>query len=210
MQKNKSYLWRLLMAFVLASIFFLLIFSVVYGASYLNYMSVKGQTNVIQGYLKEMSVFVNNSVCSTSFVYEASVRLDDAGARIGLLEIRIGKDDARVLEQKKIYSEIEIKHFEIVKFLRDECNMDYLPVLFFYSNSDEFKDASESMGYILGAFKNEYKNKVMIYSFDVDLDSDSIGLLKEEYNVTKVPAAVVNEKHLVYPMNIRELEAYLK
>jgi len=198
------------MAFVLASIFFLLIFSVVYGASYLNYMSVKGQTNVIQGYLKEMSVFVNNSVCSTSFVYEASVRLDDAGARIGLLEIRIGKDDARVLEQKKIYSEIEIKHFEIVKFLRDECNMDYLPVLFFYSNSDEFKDASESMGYILGAFKNEYKNKVMIYSFDVDLDSDSIGLLKEEYNVTKVPAAVVNEKHLVYPMNIRELEAYLK
>jgi len=155
-------------------------------------------------------LFVNNSVCSTSFVYEASVRLDDAGARIGLLEIRIGKDDKRVLEQKKIYSEIELKHFEIVKFLRDKCNADYLPVLFFYSNSDEFKDASESMGYILGAFKNENGNKIMIYSFDVDLDSDSIGLLREEYNVTKVPVAVVNEKVLIYPTNIRELEVYLE
>jgi hypothetical protein len=210
MQRNKSYLWRLIAAFIFASIFFLLIFSVAYGASYLNYMSIKGQTNVVQEYLKEMSSFVNNSVCSPSLVFEASIRLDDAGARIGLLEERIGKNDARVLEQKKIYSEIELKHFEIVKFLRDKCNADYLPVLFFYSNSEEFKDASESMGYILGAFKNEHKNKAMIYSFDSDLESDSISLLKAGYNITKVPAVLVNERYLVYPTNINELEEYLK
>ena len=206
MQKNNSYLWRLLAAFILAVLLFFLIFALAYGASYLNYYGVKGQTSIVKEYLKDMSRIVNNSVCNNSLVYEASMRLDDAGARISLLENRIGKDDPRVLEQKKIYSEIELKHFEIVKF----CNEDYLSILLFYSNSEEFKDASESMGYILGAFKNEDKSKIMIYSLDVDLDSEAIRLAKEMYNISRVPSVVINEKNLIYPRNIRELEVYLE
>ena len=51
---------------------------------------------------------------------------------------------------------------------------------------------------------------MIIYSFDVDLDSDLVDKLEKKYNITGSPVAVINEKAKIeLPANIQEIEKHL-
>lgn len=202
---------RLFFALVIASISFTLLFLLAYSISYLNYQGINEQNNLISGYLEDLDFYLDDVSCDDEILYEASERLDRVGSRISILEDRFGKDDERVLDQKKLYTDLEVKHFGIIKVLNERCDEDFVSVLFFYSNSeaDDMGERSESMGYILSAFKQDNPERVMVYSFDYDLDSGTIDGLKEKYGLTGSPIAVVNEEESVYVRNIDDLEVYL-
>jgi hypothetical protein len=59
------------------------------------------------------------------------------------------------------------------------CNTSFVSLLFFYSNEEQYQDKSELYGYILSRFKDENPSRVMIYSFDVNLNSSSINELRK-------------------------------
>ena len=127
-----------------------------------------------------------------------------------MLEKRFGKKDSRVLEQKNLYSQLELKHFKIIKQIEEQCNENYIIILFFYSNNEPLNEESERMGFILRTFKNKNPGKIMIYSFDYNLESRLTKELKETYNITNVPIAVINEQDKIYARNIDDLTPYLK
>ncbi len=207
---NKPYIFRYFLAFVVATVAFIMIFVIANSVTYLNYKQVEKQTNIIEKYTNDLSENLNNLSCSQEFLIDSSEKLDEVGMRLSLIEKRFGKDDVRVLEQKNLYVKLEIAHFNIIKKLNNECNAKFVTVLFFYSNSQELIDQSERVGTMLATFKNTNPEKVMIYSFDINLVNEQINELKSDYNLTNFPIIVINNKEKLTPKNIDELDNYLK
>ncbi len=218
--RRELHLVRYLLAFIITTSLFVVIFTISSSISYLNYEKISSQNNLIKQYLNDLdSVLANSSslsFCNPKMLDDVSKKLDQVGARLSLLESRL-KDDPRVIEQKKSYSELEYKHLQIVKKLNSRCDSEFFVVLFFYDNiiddkenQEQIDEETDRMSFILGTFKNQDSARIMIYSFDKDLDTPAIGLLKSVYNVTLSPIVLVNEKDFIYLTNIEQLESAMK
>lgn len=201
--------WKLLWAFILTTLAFSFIFLISYVITYSVYQQTSRQMNEIQFSIEEMSYLVANKNCTADILVSSSGILDNVGSKIGILETRFGKNDRRVLEQKKLYTQLEIMHYSIVKDLNKVCNKNYITILYFYSNEKEVMEESERMGIILSTFKNLEPEKVMVYSFDFNLNTEEIIGIKEKYKIESAPITLINEKDQVYIKNINELEPYL-
>lgn len=200
---------RYLFAFLIAVLIFIIVFSISYGFSYLNYQDIHSNQNIIQEYISDLDNIIAQKNCSENLLYEASDRLDRVGAQLSLLETRFGKNDWRVIEQKSFYSELEYRHFKIVDKLNEQCGRDFVTILFFYSNIGDRKEEGESVGFILGTLKNKYPERAMIYSFDYNLDTETIYTLRENYKVSGIPAVIVNKNESVVVNSIDDIEPYL-
>ena len=202
---------KVLLAFLIATLLFLTGFLIGYSVSYLKYQDISQKQETIKNELLSLdleSEFLKS--CSPSVFYSISSELDNMGGSLGILEERFGKNDKKVIEQKKGYTLIEVQHFLNVKKYVGECNKNITTIMFFYSNSEPYVDAGERIGYILNSLKSDRKEKVMIYSFDFDLDMAIIKILKDVYNVTSPDTVIVNEKTKLEGIsNIDELEKYL-
>ena len=58
------------------------------------------------------------------------------------------------------------------------------------------------------SFKKLNSDKIMIYSFDYNLESSIINKLKRDYNITGAPIIVIDEQRQIYARNIDDLEPY--
>ncbi len=210
MQDKKVYLGRYILAFTIATILFVLVFLISYSVSYLNYKTVSNENSLIINYTKDLENLLNDKTCSDNLLVESSEKMDAIVTRLGILETRFGKHDFRVLEQKKLFSELSYNHFQIVRRLIKECDADITTLIFFYSNEKSYEKESVRTGIILSTLKNVRKSRTMIYSYDFDLDSDLISKIKMQYNITEAPIVVVNEKIVTKISNIDELEKYLE
>ena len=113
-----------------------------------------------------------------------------------------------MLEQKKFYTDLELKHSSIITFLNENCGGEFSQIFFFYSNVGDKQEESELMGSILGTFRRANQGKVMVYSFDYNLDYKTIYELKGEYNISQAPIVLVNEEETIYVRNINDLDGY--
>lgn len=199
-----------LIALLLATMLFGSTFLVAHIVSYYNYREIQTSTNIMQNYLSELSNAQQSLSCTSSAIAFSSEYLSQAGTRISLLETRFGKHDRRVLEQKEIYSMLEYEHFLLVRRLNQQCNGTYVTALFIYSNDEDDESESERMGFILSTLKNEYPAQLMVYSFDYYLESELITRLRDEYNVTRAPVVIIDERHTVRPRNVDDMKPYVR
>ena len=207
-ERNKPFLFRLAMAFILANALFLSIFVFAYGISYLNYQEIKSTNSIISNYIDDFNLYLDESICVGSRLNEASEKLDIVGSKLDLLEDRFGKHDNRVLEQKKLYSDLEHKHMLIVNEFNEKCKGGFNILLFFYSNEGKLEEESKNMGFILGTYKKQNPEKAMIYSFDANLDYFLINELKEKNEIKNAPIAVI-KGNKIYIRNINEIEGII-
>jgi len=150
-----------------------------------------------------------SSSCDTFNPHLLSSELNNIGSIVGILEDRFGKQDEKVLEQKKIYTMLEVQHFLLINDYNNKCEGNIQNILFFYSNQEEFKESAEKIGYILSSIKNN-NPEIMIYSFDYDLDSNLIEILKNKYFIEKPNTLVINQKTTVSMIkNIEDIENHL-
>ena len=197
-----------LFSFIIATVLFFLIFGIANTFSYMNYKSISENNNAVLENIIKVSDRLENFECEDSLLSESSNDLDNSAFKITLLEQRFGKHDLRVLNIKKLYSELEYTHFNLVNKFKKECGADFVTILFFYVNEDDFESDNERASYILGAFKESHISGVMIYSFDAELDLNTVKELRKKYNVTYAPVIVVNEGNPFYPKNIDDLREY--
>lgn len=211
-QERSVPFFRMFLSFILATTIFIIVILVSSGVSYYNYQRISSQNNIVIKYLDDMDVLLNMSIndCGEDILIKSSVLLDEVGGKLDLLEKRFGKKDTRVLEQKELYSRLELKHFKLIKQIGEKCDEDYVTLLFFYSNNGELEEESERMSFVLRTFKDRIPEKIMIYSFDYNLDSSVTQDLKQKYNVTNAPVAIINEQDKIYVRNVEDLTPYLK
>ncbi len=210
MVDRSFYPGRIVLALVISIAIFIAVFSFAEYVSYRNYQQISERNTFVQDSLNELEAILANISCDERVLFSASERLDQVGAGLALLENRIGKSDARVLEQKGLYSELELRHFKIVSELNRACNHSFLTVMFFYSNSEASIDESELAGAVLRTFKNRAPERVMIYSFDYNLESEVVRDLIENYSIKSAPSFFIDERDIISDIqNINQLESYL-
>lgn len=204
-------IFRIVLAFLVASFLFVDLFAIAHSLSYMNYQRTVSQNNVINGNLQIIESYLNSSnyLFEKEILYDASARLDDVGSRVNLLELRFDKNDPRVLEQKKKYETLELLHEKIITDLNSHINSNYTIITFFYSNSDEYKDESERIGNILDVAKAKNPKGIMIYSFDYNLDFKPVNEIISASNITYPVSISVNNGQYFRLLNIDQLDSIL-
>jgi len=206
---REPFIGKLLFAFLISISIFAIIFFVSYQVSYSNYIGIKGQSTIINQSLFEMKNLLNgNFSCEDSILLKSSQILEDSGERISILEQRLGFDDPIVRGQKKIYSQLEFNHYQMILLFNKKCSKNFLPFLFFYSNKKN-KFENQKVSSILSSFKIEFPKTVMVYSFDSGLNDPPIQNLIKFYNLTSFPVVVSPENKTLYLKNINQLYIYL-
>lgn len=203
---------RYLLAFLIGTTIFILIFSLSYAISYLEFRRISNlQEDLAYDIFEDKldySLF-DEGICANESFDRVSRDLGFQGRIIDDLERKLGKNNENVLFRKKFYTLIELEHFEFVKLLNERCNLEIQTILFFYSNSDPNLELSEEVGKLLDVVYNRNEN-LMMYSFDIDLDSYLTEKLKEKYMVDKSPTLIINEEVKVEnPQNISDIEKHL-
>lgn len=131
--------------------------------------------------------------------------------KVSFLEEQLGKRNPKVLELKKYYSLLEIRHYLLMKERKKMCNENYTLILFFYSNLPENIEVSEKQGYVLDYLRDKYTTKrVKIYSLDYDLDLGIIKELIRIHNISEVPSLVIDGNLYVGFQSKEKLERILK
>lgn len=203
---------RYVLAFLIGSAIFIIGILISFSVSYLQYQRISNLQETISYDIfqdKILNSFFNKDICTNESFSKISGDLGFQGKIIDDLEKKFGKNDEKVLFRKKFYSLIEIEHFEFVRTLNKECKSNIDTILFFYSNEDEDIDDSEKVGDLLAVAYRKSDN-LMIYSFDINLDSELIKSLKEKYRVEKSPTLIINEKIKITDVQkIEDIEKYL-
>ena len=134
-----------------------------------------------------------------------SQSLEDLGTKLTYLETQYSKNDQRILDLKKPYTLLELRHYLALRDMTSKCQQNYTLILFFYSNSPESVDASEQQGFVIDYLRKKYDN-VKAYSIDADMDLGIIKVLKDKYHISVVPSLVINDNVYVGLHSKEELE----
>jgi len=160
--------------------------------------------------LETLYILEDEYPCSSEILQLASEKLDYLGELITVLETKKGKSDPQVLELKKLYTLLEVRHFLLMEKRNDRCGKDFDIFLFFYSNTPVCSDDVDQSAFMLTFLRNKY-DSIKVYSFDIDLESDLINVLKEQFKITDTCSGIAlnGEKVDFKPQNSDELEALL-
>jgi hypothetical protein len=105
----------------------------------------------------------------------------------------INKDGFDSLKRQYIIA--EVKAWMFTRKLKEACNdTEIVTVLNFHSKDCE---RCEDEGMVLSYFKDVFKEKVLIFSFDADYEKEPlVAMLKSTYDVTMYPTLIVeNQKY---------------
>ncbi|MDD5700083.1 MAG: hypothetical protein PHH00_02735 [Candidatus Nanoarchaeia archaeon] len=208
-QDKKRYLW----AFIIGTAAFILVFLISNGISFLEFQRISSIQDTFAYKMFEdklYSSFFNQSVCGDESLDKVSQDLGFQGKIIDDLEKKFGKDSEQVLQRKKFYTLVEIEHFEFVQLRIKNCRLSKNTILFFYSNKEKDITRSEEIGRLLNEVYLKNEDNLLIYSFDINLESDLIENLMEKYDVTESPTLIINSNSTVTePIRIENVENHL-
>ncbi len=197
---------RYVLAFIIGTTLFLLGFFIVNSLSHIEYQRISDFNNKLSYKIFEDKIsysFFGRKICSDETYRSISEDLSIQGRIIDDLERKFGKENAKVLERKKFYSLVLLEHFEFITLKNEECPKKIHTILFFYSNDPRYLEDSENVGRVLSSVY-ERNNDLVIYSFDINLDSDLINKLKERYYV-QFPLEIIIDEH-VKILNVKDIE----
>ena len=211
---TKRFRIKILLVFVLTLIVFLL--GLFFGY-YLNQKKIERVERLEKDILTSISdlellnnLFTQNPCNNKEYLNYLSKELDKEAIRLEYLEESLGKNNPSVIELKKPYTLLLLKHYFAIEKIKKQCNENIITILFFYSNSPLYEGLSENEGIILGFIKKKYgSDKIKVYALDVDLNLQTVNYLKKEFNITKIPSLVINNAVFGY-LEKNELEEIVK
>lgn len=189
---------RLILAFLIATfLFFLGLFLGYLAKGYISQNSVELEQSVRNDIIDLETIYLLDQEfpCNPQILDTTSQKLDYLGELITVLEVKKGKFSPDVLELKKLYTVLEVRHFLLTEARSTQCGEDYDTVLFFYSNEENCQGEVDQASFVLTYLRNKYSS-LRIYSFDKDLESDLIGALKSQYEIERCSEVILNKEKL--------------
>jgi len=211
--------WFFIVAFVLSIMVFAL--GLLLG-NYIAMSKLKEFRETEEKFLIDLIAFdvresiLKEDVCKLN-IYDLFKEKVALGRMLTRLEERLGKENRDVMAKKEIYELIQIKTLRYLEKIKTECHQDYNIVLFFYTNKKNDPKGSaegcEDQGKILDqlVYEHNEKNKgkkIYVFSFDVNSQNLATKALMLKYNVTRVPALIINGESYGY-LTKTELESLL-
>jgi hypothetical protein len=187
---NRKYLFAFL---ITAAIFCTAIFVSNYFAQkrLANIQNIEDQISLDILSSETQSALLQESSCSSSATSTLTSELGDLASKLSVAESQNSAHNPGVLSLQKQYSLLEIKDYLLMKSVNAKCGNHPTFILYFYSNVGDCSDC-EKMGYVLTALHENFPD-LRIYSFDYNLDLESIRTLRSIYHLNStLPALVVN------------------
>ncbi len=184
---------KVLLTFLIATFLFFFGFFI----GYLTQALLKSSTISIQDTakteilnLETLSMLESQYPCESYVVDTLTDRLDYVGGLISTLEERQGKTNTDVLELKKLYSILEVRHMLLVNDKNKQCNANYSIFLYFYSNDPTCKTPTDETAFVFTYLRRKF-DTVRVYSFDKQLNSDLVKALLSHYQIDNSCSSVV-------------------
>jgi hypothetical protein len=149
--------------------------------------------------LQEPCKYINNTPLADE-LYSISERLD-------FMEAQRGEQDTEVLRLKNTYSLLELRHWLFTLRTNEQCRMNQIPILYFYSNQGDCPTCKEQ-GYTLTYLRKKYP-ELRVYSFDVSLTNPALDTIKKIYAVNSTPTIILPTERLGFT-SVAELEDRLR
>jgi hypothetical protein len=93
---------------------------------------------------------------------------------------------------KNKYTSLLIKDWILQEKIKKDCNATVVSILYFYST--EGCDDCILQGDILTLLKEKFKDRLMVFPLDVEIDNDMVEILSGGFNITSTPALVINDR----------------
>lgn len=114
--------------------------------------------------------------------------------------------DSEFVRLKTDQSVLYIKYWMFTLKMNDICKTNTSTILYFWDLSSE----SQQQGYVLDSVSEKYDPEVFVVPLDYNFDLGIIRILAKQFNVTKAPAVLINEKTKIEGLASRaEIEKYL-
>tara|TARA_Y100000310_G_C20697161_1_gene826497 strand:- start:3143 stop:3841 length:699 start_codon:yes stop_codon:yes gene_type:complete len=97
---------------------------------------------------------------------------------------------------KREYVIAQFRYWLLAESTKEVCNRDLVTLFYFFSNPQNCDDCN-NQGIILTYLKKIFNDKLLIFSFDAELENEPIiPILKKVYNVTEFPTIILeNERY---------------
>lgn len=153
---------------------------------------------------------LEENICNNKDVLSLTDELFDISEKASYMENMYGYDDPRIIDLKSYYFTLEAKHWLLAKKRVDICGTDlnFTPmnsstILYFYSNENDCPRCDEQ-GSVLSYLRRENSN-LKVYSFDVNYNLSIVSVLKSLYDISDVPAVVLNDEAYVGFIGVDDL-----
>lgn len=103
-------------------------------------------------------------------------------------------------ELKKEYMTVSLKAWLLSLSVKEKCGEDISPILYFYTRDCE---TCIEQGQTLDQARQEAG--VLVYTIDLNLESDAVSIVKEAYGVSTAPSLIIGDKSYQGPVSYREL-----
>jgi len=164
---------------------------------------------LMQSYIQKFS----NTTDYCDFLLEENLRIGDKIYEEGL-KVEEYEESNRfaslfILEKKR-YALLDLQFWINSIDLKNLCNANYSTVIYFYSQYEKtpqqvFQDR------VLWDLKQKCGPKIIYITFPADIDISTIEIIKNIYNIEKIPSILIDESILLEgPLTMRELEEYIK
>ena len=107
-------------------------------------------------------------------------------------ESHINQKDYEVIERSYVID--NLKYWLLASKTKKECGEDYVTILYFFSENN--CPSCPDQGVILTYYKKMYEEKLLVFPINLDVENQeaSIGILRNIYNITKLPSITVEDK----------------
>jgi hypothetical protein len=138
----------------------------------------------------------------------------EIGEILFALERKLGKTNPEILEQKKIYNEVQYYTLKLVNSINERCGYNWTIIVFFYTNEKEARpeefEKGELQGYVLDTLYERNPEKIKIFSFDIAAGDNFTAVLMERYDIKTIPSVIINGKAYSGLRGRNEIETILK
>jgi hypothetical protein len=108
------------------------------------------------------------------------------------MESQRGDKDPDVLHLKNTYSLLELRHWLFTIRTNQDCKINQVPILYFYSNEGDCPKCKEQ-GYTLTYLRKKYPD-LRIYSFDIRTQNPALNTIKRIHSVNETPTLILPDR----------------
>jgi len=151
----------------------------------------------IQAIMLMSNIFGKESSCTAmeQMMLEMDENLWDLGIKIEKYR-KLTEEymkDSFYITQKETFNRKQIIYYSLLKEVEEWCGQDRTTILYFYKKKEECEDC-DAMSFVLTNIKKDVENELAIFSFDANLELNSLNVLIDHYNVSSYPCIVIEDK----------------
>ncbi|MFZ3077345.1 MAG: hypothetical protein WA139_02725 [Candidatus Aenigmatarchaeota archaeon] len=114
--------------------------------------------------------------------------------------------ETEIARLKTDQSVLYVKYWMFAIKMKDICKTNVSTIMYFWDISPE----SQQQGYVLDSISEKYGSSALVIPLDYNFDLGIIKILSRQFNVTKAPTIIINEKtKLEGPVSSAKIEKYI-